>query len=55
MRIPEARAEASPSGPIADLTEIEPEERIIDLREFRREIGTDISNVTDEELLDLLE
>ena len=55
MRIPEARAEASPSGPIAEPAAIRPKERTIDLCEFRREIGADISNVSDKELLDLLE
>jgi hypothetical protein len=45
----------SPSGLIADPAKIQPKESIIDPREFRREIGTDISNVSDEELLDLLE
>jgi hypothetical protein len=55
MRVPDVRTEASPSGLTADRSQIEPKERVIDPREFRREIGTDISNVSDEELLDLLE
>jgi hypothetical protein len=55
MRVPKAGAEASPSGLTTDRPKIQPEERIIGLREFRREIGTGISNVSDEELLDLLE
>lgn len=55
MRFAEARAEASPSGLIADRPKIHPKERIIDPGEFRRETGIDISNVSDEELLDLLE
>ena len=55
MRVPEAGAEASPSGLTGARPKIQPKERIIDPREFRREIGTDISNVSDEELLDLLE
>jgi len=52
---PEALAEASALGLTASRPKVEPKERIIDPREFRREIGTDISNVSDEELLDLLE
>ncbi len=55
MRVPETRAEASPSGPIAYRPKIQPKEKTIDSHEFRREMGTDISNVSDEELLDLLE
>ncbi len=55
MRVPEACAEASPSGPIADRSKTRAKERIIDPGELRREIGTDISNVSDEELSDLLE
>ncbi|MFZ0930861.1 MAG: hypothetical protein WAN11_19805 [Syntrophobacteraceae bacterium] len=55
MCVPDVRAEASPSELIADRSKIEPKERVIDPREFRRETGTDISNVSDEELLDLLE
>ena len=55
MRFAEASAEASPSGPIADRSKTRAKERIIDPGEFRREIGTDISNVSDEELPDLLE
>src|SRR5208337_1599377 len=38
MCFAEACAEASPSGLIADRPKIQPKERIIDLREFRREI-----------------
>jgi hypothetical protein len=52
---PDSRAEASPSELIADPPKIQPKDKIIDLREFRREIGIDISNVSDEELLDLLD
>jgi hypothetical protein len=44
----------SRSGLGADLPEIQPAETDMYLRKFRREIGTDISNVSDEELLDLL-
>jgi hypothetical protein len=55
MRVPEARADASPSGPTASRPEIQPKDRTIDPGELRREIGTDISNVSDEELFDLLE
>ena len=55
MGIDEARADAPLSGLIADRPQIEPKESIIDPRVFRRETGTDISNVSDEELLDLLE
>ncbi len=55
IRVPEALAEASALGLTASRPKVEPKERIIDPSEFRREIGTDISNVSDEELLDLLE
>jgi len=54
-RVLEACSEASPSGLTGDRPKIQPKESIIDPREFRREIGADISNVSDEELLDLLE
>ncbi len=55
MRVLDVRAEASSSGLIADLSKIEPKERVIDPCEFRREAGSRISNVSDEELIDLLE
>jgi hypothetical protein len=55
MRVPAALAEASPFGLIADRPQIQPNERIVDPREFRRDIGTDSSNISDEELHDLLE
>ena len=55
MRVPEAGAEACPSGLTADRPKIEPKERISDPGEFRRETGAGISNVSDEELLDLFE
>ena len=55
MRVPEVRADAFPSGPTACRPRIEPKDRIIDPGELRREIGTGISNVSDAELLDLLE
>jgi hypothetical protein len=44
----------SPLGPAADRPDTQPVETTVYLRNFRREIGTDISNVSDEELLDLL-
>ena len=46
--------ETSPPGPAADRPKTQSAETIPDLRKFRREMGTDISNVSDEELLDLL-
>jgi hypothetical protein len=55
MRVLDVRTEASSSGLMADRSKIEPKERVIDPREFRRETESRISNVSDEELIDLLE
>jgi hypothetical protein len=46
--------EAPPPSLTADWPKLQPAETIVDLNKFRQEIGTDISNVSDEELLDLL-
>jgi hypothetical protein len=55
MPVPESRADASPSGLTTSRPEIELKDGVVDPGELRREIGTDISNVSDEELLDLLQ
>jgi hypothetical protein len=46
--------ETFPHGLAADPPKIQPAETMMDLRRLREESGTDISNVSDEELLDLL-
>jgi hypothetical protein len=46
--------EVFPPGQPAGRPGMQPEKKSINFGEFRREIGTDISNVSDEELLDLL-
>ena len=42
-----------PSGPAAERLQIKQAEKIMYLRELRREMANDVSNVSDEELLDL--
>jgi hypothetical protein len=47
-------SETPPSRPAPDWSKARPPERIEDLRKLRSEIQTDITNISDEELFDLL-
>jgi hypothetical protein len=51
---PGAVSDTPPTAAAADRPKIEPAATMMCLRKFRLEVGTDISNVSDEELLDLL-